>query len=405
MNLMTIVDRWLLPEGIEEILPNRAIKVERLRRRLLNLYHSWGYDLVIPPLAEFTDSLLSGSGVDLDLMTFKITDQLSGRMMGIRADITPQVARMDAHSLQRQGPNRLCYAGQVLYARPRNPLETRSPIQLGVELFGESSLEADAEVILLLIETLKQAGVKEIHLDLGHVGIYRGLEASAGLDEEGCQQLFALLQRKDAALPAWLDAHVSDQGIREMLAALAGLVGTTEVLVTARQQLAAAPQAVLTALQTVTDLVRMIELRAPDVDIFLDLGELRGYNYHTGVVFAAYTDSSLVPLGNGGRYDHVGEAFGRSRPATGFGVDLGLLTSLTESEDEIAAGIFVPAASGNDAVIAEVAMLRSKGERVVCGFCDQTPNYVELHCDRLLMVTAQGFKIVAISDQVAESES
>src|SRR5690606_28343343 len=170
-------DRWLLPDGIEEILPDRALQVERLRRRLLDLYHTWGYDLVIPPLAEFTTALFSGSGSDLDLMTFKITDQLSGRMMGVRADITPQAARIDAHSLRREGPTRLCYAGQVLYTRPRNPLESRSPIQLGVELFGEAGLGADLEVLSLLPETLHHAGLGELHLDLGHVGIYRGLEA------------------------------------------------------------------------------------------------------------------------------------------------------------------------------------------------------------------------------------
>ena len=400
---MTIADRWLLPEGIDEFLPNRAIKVERLRRRLLDLYHSWGYDLVVPPLAEFTESLLSGAGADLDLMTCKIIDQLSGRMMGVRADITPQVARMDAHSIGRQGPNRLCYAGQVLYARPKNQTETRSPIQLGVELFGEAGLDADVEVILLLIETLQQAGVQDIHLDLGHVGIYRGLEEKAGLDEQQSRDLFTLLQGKDVTLPDWIRARIKDDQLVDMISALPGLTGSADVLVTARQVLAGAPDNVCRALQEITTLVQMIEQRAGDVDIFLDLGELRGYHYHTGVVFAAYTEDSLAAVGNGGRYDHVGEAFGRSRPATGFGIDLGLLAALVDSEDEIVTGIFVPA-TDSDTIYTEVARLRGQGERVVCGFDGQRPDFAELHCNRQLVESKNGFEVVPVSIQVAEQE-
>lgn len=399
---MTIVDRWLLPEGIEEILPNRAIKVERLRRRMLDLYHSWGYDLVIPPLAEFTDSLLSGSGADLDLMTFKITDQLSGRMMGVRADITPQVARMDAHSLQRKGPNRLCYAGQVLYTRSKNALATRSPIQLGVELFGEPGPAADAEVVLLLIETLQQAGVQGVHLDLGHVGIYRSLEAVADLDQEQRRELFNLLQSKEAALTSWLQQNVADTKIRGMLAALPDLAGGPDILTTADQVLAGAPSAVAQALRTLTNLLEVIACRAGDIDVYLDLGELRGYHYHTGLVFAGYTETSLTPIGNGGRYDHVGEAFGRPRPATGFGVDLGLLATLVEREEEIAPGIYVPAgAENNAAVAAEVARLRGLGERVVCGFGEQV-DYDEIHCDRMLVVFEKGFELKPVKHRNSE---
>ncbi len=395
--MTNIVDRWLLPEGVEEILPNRAIKIERLRRRLLDLYHSWGYDLVIPPLAEFTESLLSGSGADLDLMTCKIIDQLSGRMMGVRADITPQVARMDAHSLRRQGPNRLCYAEQVLYARPKNQMETRSPIQLGVELFGEAGLEADIEVILLLIETLKQAGVDSIHLDLGHVGIYRGLEAQAGLDDQQSRELFALLQTKDASLQEWVHTNIEDPAIAVMVAVLPTLTGSVEVLARAADVLADASAAVAQALQEISFLMEAIDNRVDGVDVYLDLGELRGYHYHTGVVFAAYTESSLVPLGNGGRYDDIGEAFGRTRPATGFGVDLSLLASLVESGEEIAPGIFVPA-TDQDAVHVEVARLRSLGERVVLGFKGQDANLAELHCDRRLLVSKTGFELVAAEE-------
>ena len=397
---MTTVDRWLLPEGIEEILPNKAIQIELLRRRILDLYHSWGYDLVIPPLVEFTESLLSGSGADLDLITCKIIDQLSGRMMGVRADITPQVARMDAHSLQRQGPNRLCYAGQVLYTRPKSQMETRSPIQLGVELFGEDGLEADAEVILLLIETLKQAGVKDIHLDLGHVGIYRGLEQSAGLNDEQSRELFGLLQSKDISLGNWVQENIKDREIADLIAALPTLNGSTEVLKSARTLLRNAPDSVVQALDETTRLVEAIA-RDPgaekDVDIYLDLGELRGYHYHTGVVFAAYTGASLLPLGNGGRYDHVGDAFGRPRSATGFGVDLSLLASLGQSEADITPGIFV-AATDNGQVRTEISRLRQQGERVVCGFSGQKPDFAELHCNRQLVSTDSGFEVQALGD-------
>ena len=393
--MSNIVDRWLLPEGIEEVLPDRAIKVERLRRRLLDLYHAWGYDLVIPPLVEFTESLLSGSGADLDLMTCKMVDQLSGRMMGVRADITPQVARMDAHSLRRTGPNRLCYAGQVLYTRPRSQVESRSPIQLGVELFGEQGLEADIEVVLLLLETLKQAGIRDLHLDVGHVGIFRALEHQAQLDAVQGRELFELLQSKDVALEGWVQAHVPDPGIGKALAALPSLAGSTDVLATAREVLGDCPATVTEALEQLSELVEMVQQRTEGVDIYLDLSELRGYHYHTGLVFAAYSGASLAPLGNGGRYDHVGEAFGRPRPATGFGVDLGLLASLVEQEEEITPGIYVAATERED-ILAEVERLREQGERVVNGFSDQQPNFQELHCDRELVETAEGFELRAV---------
>lgn len=405
---MTKIDRWLLPDGIEEILPDRALKVERLRRRLLDLYHSWGYDLVIPPLAEFTDSLLSGSGSDLDLMTFKITDQLTGRMMGVRADITPQAARMDAHSLQRNSPNRLCYAGQVLYTRARGPLESRSPIQLGVELFGEASLEADVEVMSLLVETLSFSGLDDIYLDIGHVGIYRALEQAAGLSAEQSAELFALLQRKDAGLQQWLASNVADAALAEMLAALPGLAGDVAMLSQAKQVLANAPAEVLQALSEVEAVASQLAESAPSVALFLDLSELRGYHYHTGIVFAAYTSESTLALGNGGRYDDVGEAFGRARPATGFGIDLSKLASLVEYSSSVAAGIYAPAPTGSancGAWTKEISRLRESGERVVRGFTGQHVDYDELHCDRVLIASDGGFNVEPTAASAAGNES
>lgn len=416
-------DRWLLPDGIEDILPDRAYRVERLRRRLLDLYHAWGYDLVVPPLAEFTESLFSGSGSDsgsnpggssgsksssgsdLDLMTFKITDQLSGRMMGVRADMTPQVARMDAHSLRRDNPSRFCYAGQILYTRPRSALESRSPIQVGVELFGEARLGADREVIRLLVESLTLAGVGNICLDLGHVSIYRSIEQSLGLDVARKGELFDLIQQKDASLPDWVSEHIADSASADMLVALPTLCGDVSVLTRAEQVLSGAPEAARAALAELQAVIEDIQQDCPGLEIFLDLAELRAYHYHTGIVFSAYGGGSPVALGHGGRYDRVGEQFGRARPATGFGLDLGFLVDLIGGEEPVADGIYVPApeiGESSPKLLEElekiVAELRSSGQRVVCGFPGQEANYRELSCDRVLVYRDDGFQIQAISD-------
>lgn len=408
-------DRWLLPDGIEDILPSRACRVENLRRRLLDLYHTWGYDLVVPPLAEFTESLLSASDADaasgcsldsdLDLMTFKITDQLSGRMMGVRADITPQVARMDAHSLRRNSPTRLCYAGQVLYTRPRSALETRSPIQIGVELFGEACLDADREVIRLLVQSLTQAGVKNICLDLGHVDIYRSIEQSLDLNVSLKNELFDLIQQKDASLSEWVGKHITDTTHADLLIALPKLCGDTSILPRAEEVLVGAPEASLKALADLQILVEKLQGDCPGIKIFLDLGELRAYHYHTGIVFAAYGEGSPAALGHGGRYDGVGEQFGRARPATGFGLDLGFLVDLMEGDAPDESGVYVPAmeaAQENPQILLEleqaIAELRASGQRVVCGFSGREVNYAEFSCNRVLKHRDGGFQLEPISE-------
>ncbi|MFQ3345802.1 MAG: ATP phosphoribosyltransferase regulatory subunit [Porticoccaceae bacterium] len=380
---MSNVDRWLLPDGVDEVLPEQAQVVEHLRRQLLDLYHIWGYDLVIPPMVEFTESLLSGSGLDLDLMTFRITDQLSGRLMGIRADITPQTARMDAHSLRRQGPSRLCYAGTVLHTRPRGPLESRTPISIGVELFGEAALSADIEVIELFLLTLKASGVNQVHLDLGHVDIFRGLLAESNLSEASESQLFELLQRKASAeLRDWINLNISDPKLGGWLNALPKLAGSIEVLSAAKKALKGAPIAVM---QAINELGKTADAIAKaGVSIHIDLGELPGYHYHTGIVFAGYVQGYGKALGNGGRYDHVGEAFGRARPATGFAFDLKSLVSQGLRSESIVVGIFVPYTS-DAACHHQVAVLRSQGHRVVQGFQDQIVDLIELKCDRQLI--------------------
>jgi ATP phosphoribosyltransferase regulatory subunit len=380
---MTVADRWLLPDGVEELLPGRAERAERLRRRLLDLFLGWGYELVMPPLLEFTDSLLVGLGSDLDLMTFKVTDQLTGRSLGIRADITPQVARIDAHSLRREGPVRLCYAGSVLHTRPKSLLASRSPIQIGAELYGDAGLASDREVVLLMLETLRVAGLSGITLDLGHVGIYRALIALADLDGDAEAALFDALQRKAPVdVAAILESSVSDTALRGWLSALSELQGGFDVLALARQRLAGAPPEVAAAIDELVAVAEGVRARMPEVNLYFDLGELRGYHYHTGLVFAALVSGWGQAVANGGRYDHIGEVFGRARPATGFSTDLKTLITLS-SDDDIATGAILAPNSDDLALWQAMQQLRDSGERVV-GALPEQPR--PAGCDRELIL-------------------
>ena len=383
---MSKVDSWLLPDGIDEVLPEQARLIEGSRRELLDLYNGWGYDLVIPPMVEFTESLLSGFGSDLDLMTFRLTDQLSGRMMGIRADITPQAARIDAHSLNRQGPNRLCYAGTVLQTKPRGPLESRTPISVGVELFGEAGVSADIEVIELFLKTLDVAGVDAVHLDLGHVDILRGLLVGSNLSTDQEAELFELLQRKASTeLEAWINSNIGDSKLANWLKSLPTLAGGTEVLAEAQQSLAGAPKQVIDALGQLEQIVDALTVQNnQQLSIYLDLGDIPGFGYHTGVVFAAYKQGYGKALGNGGRYDNIGEAFGRARTATGFAFDLKSLVANGQFNQQAQAGIFVPQSADNECR-EKIASLRQQGERVVQGFAGQVVDFQEINCDRQLV--------------------
>jgi ATP phosphoribosyltransferase regulatory subunit len=325
---MSIVDRWLLPDGIEDILPSEARDLEAIRRRLLDLYSTWGYQYIIPPMIEFLESLLTGTGSDLDLETFKVTDLVSGRTMGIRADMTPQVARIDAHSLNQSGPVRLCYAGTVLQSRADNMLASRTPIKVGAELFGESGRVSDLEIVSLMIESLKVLGIDDIHIELGDVSIFRQLVDAANLEEQVQGELFELVQRKAfAELKDTIDELDLDDEIGSLIKEVPSLCGH-DVLSRATDMFKNHDSIVsrLENLRWITDGVRS---RFPDVDIYYDLSELRGYNYHTGIVFAAYVGNSGRTIAKGGRYDHIGEVFGRSRGATGFDVNLKSLASQT----------------------------------------------------------------------------
>jgi ATP phosphoribosyltransferase regulatory subunit len=310
--------KWLLPEFIEDILPAEAMRIERLRRAILDLFFEKSYELVMPPLLEYTDSLLTGTGRDLELRTFKVVDQLSGRMMGVRADITPQVARIDAHLLNREGVTRLCYCGSVLHTRPAAPAATREPIQIGAELYGEARVEADLEILQLLCQALELARVPNARIDIGHVAVFRSLAAELDRDLEA--ELFAALQRKDVPALKELTRGIGAK-TREALLLLPELYGGPEVLDTAEKKLPRIAE-LTRALATLRTLAAACSL-----PVSLDLAELRGYHYHSGVVFDAYCDSVASAVARGGRYDEVGSAFGRARPATGFSIDLRTLAA------------------------------------------------------------------------------
>ena len=313
--------RWLLPEHIEDILPAEAMRIELLRRGILDLFFAKKYELVMPPLVEFTDSLLTGTGHDLDLRTFKLVDQLSGRMMGVRADITPQVARIDAHLLNRSGVTRLCYCGSVLHARPASPAATREPIQIGAEIFGHAGIGSDLEIQGLLCQALAVAGVRGARMDVGHVAVFRSLVQAAKLHHELEVELFEALQKKDVpglkALTRKLDAKT-----RAALLLLPELYGGADVLDLAEKKLPKLPD-LHKALATLRALAK-----ACPIPVSFDLAELRGYHYHSGVVFDAYCDGVAGAVARGGRYDEVGKAFGRLRPATGFSIELRSLAAV-----------------------------------------------------------------------------
>ncbi|MCX7212673.1 MAG: ATP phosphoribosyltransferase regulatory subunit [Burkholderiales bacterium] len=375
--------RWLLPESISDILPSEARRIEMLRRRLLDLYRTYGYELVVPPMIEYIESLLTGSGHDLDLKTFKLIDQLSGRTMGVRADITPQVARIDSHLLDRAGITRLCYAANVLHTRVSGPLSSREPLQIGAELYGHPGLEADLEVIELLLQSLQLAGVSRVRIDLGHVDVVRTLLAE--LPQLSEDDVFPLIQSKDSPALAEMLSAVPDSPIRRALLALPGLLGPVdEVLERAAMclpDLPAVTQA-LSQLKQLTESPLLASVASLDVEVALDLGDARGYRYHSGVIFAAYVDGLPNAIGRGGRYDNVGVAFGRARAATGFSIELRELAGLLPAHEPSPA-IRAPWAI-DPQLTKEVRALRGAGEIVVQVLPGHEHEEQEFHCDREL---------------------
>lgn len=378
-------ERWLLPVGIEEILPPQAECIESLRRELLDLYRSWGYELVIPPFIDYLESLLTGTGHDLDLQTFKLTDQATGRLLGVRADMTPQVARIDAHHLRREGATRLCYLGTVLHTRSDGFAGTRSPLQLGAEIYGHAGPESDVEILRLVMLTLGVAGIPSAYLDLGHVGIFRGLARQARLTRSQEMALFAVLQRK--AVPE-IEALIAEYGVAEpmagMLLALAELSGD-DALDRAVDVLAAAEPEVRAALDYLRRVAEEMRLWLPEVPVHFDLAELRGYHYKTGVVFAAFVPGWGQEVARGGRYDHIGSVFGRARPAVGFSADLkGLLRHGQGAPSAEPPAVLAPWSSDR-ALQQEVARLRRAGRRVVTELPGQEVTSVQSGCGERLV--------------------
>lgn len=379
-------ERWLLPEGIEELLPPQAERLEQLRRELLDLFRSWGYELVIPSLVEYLDSLLTGMGNDLELQTFKLTDQLNGRLMGVRADITPQVARIDAHRLlDREGPVRLCYQGTVLHTRGDGLGGSRSFTQIGAELYGHSGIESDAEMVGLMLQTLALAKVGPVYVDLGHVGIFRALTQAAGLDSEQEAALFDALQRKAVpeiqSLLASLDV---DAKTRQAFEDLVWLNGDSDVLTRARKSLAG-NAAALKAVDEIEQVAERVSRQQPEVQLHFDLAELRGFHYHTGVVFAAYQPGQGRAIAQGGRYDDIGKVFGRARPATGFSADLRSLVALGAEKPVLNSGVFAPA-NDDPALMSKIAELRAAGKRVVCELPGQDGDEIAAGCPETLFL-------------------
>lgn len=359
-------NRWLLPEGVQETLPPESWRLEAARRRLLDLYWRWGFDLIRPPLIEYLDSLLTGAGHNLDLETFKLTDQLSGRMMGVRSDMTTQAARIDAHRILAAGPARYCYIGSVLRTRQEQPGGSRAPLQIGVELFGHAGQDSDLEVLSLMLETLSEMGIADVHLDLGHVAVYRSLVEHTGVDTDTEAQLFDIMQRKSAPdLAAFIERGEISVEAGGWFARLIELNGGPDVLRDARAAFAGLDARIIDALTSLETLTERLARHYPNVQLYIDLAELSGYRYKTGVVFAAFSPGFGRELARGGRYDNVGVAFGRARPATGFSADLNILTAL----GDVANGVEPPAvfapADDDAELLAQIRHLRAAGRRVI----------------------------------------
>ncbi|MBN3853101.1 ATP phosphoribosyltransferase regulatory subunit [Paraburkholderia sp. Ac-20340] len=368
---------WLLPENIADVLPSEARKIEELRRRLLDRFRAYGYEMVMPPLLEYIESLLVGSGRDLDLRTFKLVDQLSGRTLGLRADMTPQVARIDAHLLNRQGVTRLCYAGNVLHTRPRGLHATREQIQIGAEIYGHAGLEADLEIQQLLLDALRLAGLSKVRLDLSHAGVLAAIfeadPAAAALGDA----LYEALAGKDVPRLAELTAKLQPVS-RDALRALPSLYGDASVIDEARKRLPALP-GIARALDDLAFLMGEIE----GAELMLDLADLGGYAYHSGVMFSAYVDGVPNAVARGGRYDKVGEAYGRARAATGFSLDLREVARISPVEARSTA-VLAPWRH-DEALRAAVAALRDAGEVVIQALPGHEHDMDEFACDRVLV--------------------
>ena len=377
----------MLPEGIEEIFPTEAESLERLGRRLMEAFRTWGYRPVIPPMVDYLDSLLTGSGHALDLQTVKFSDPISGRLMGLRADMTPQVARIDARTAQPSVPARFCYLGAVIHGIVGHLEKNRNPVQIGAELFGHAGLRATQEVIALMLEMLATAGVRSVHLDLGHVGLYRALARQSGLTEGEERRLFEVLQRKDTSeMAALLAESTISEPYRMAFRALLDLHGPLDCVAVAREALAAGGGAVMQALDELSAVGRALKASYPDLPLHVDLAELRGYDYHTGMVFAAFVPGEGREIARGGRYDDIGEIFGCARPAVGFSADLRTLARLGAAQERVPQiqRILAPALD-DPALLARMADLRAEGRVVIQALGASSETAEALGCTKTLV--------------------
>ena len=381
---------WLLPEYIADALPAEAARIERLRRSILDHFRGRGFEFVMPPMLEYLESLLTGAGQDLKLRTFNLVDQLSGRTMGVRADITPQAARIDAHLLNHQGVTRLSYCGNVLHTLPASVSAGREPVQIGAELYGYAGIEADLDIIRLMAGAFAVIKLPISRIDLGHVGIFRALAEAAGLPREDEENVLSLLQAKD--VPALMEACAAvPSPYREALIALPQLYGGAEVL-----QRAASELPVLPAITAALDGLRHLFAAAPELPLSIDLSDLRGYHYHNGVVFAAYCPGYPAAIALGGRYDGAGKTFGRARPATGFSMDLREVARLVPP-GRLQGAILASYAGHDKLLAAHIAALREQGEIVVELLPGETACEGPV-CDRKLVQVGGQWIIEAIQE-------
>ena len=389
--------RWLLPDGVQETLPPDAQAVENLRRRILQTYLTWGYDLIMPAMIEYVDSLLTGTAHSLDLKTFTLVDQLSGRQMGVRSDITPQAARIDAHLLadaeHSQRITRLCYCGHLLHAQGEGITASRTPLQIGAEIFGNGSVAADVEVISLMIATLHTAGIDTISVDIGHVGIFRNLVRNTGLNPDQENRLFDILQRK--AIPElqhYLSTLSLNNQLSQQFCQLALLNGDVSVIHEARQIYADCTDELLQSLDHIETVVQSVQRKYPNTLIHCDLSELRGYSYHTGLVFSAFSLQQGKEIARGGRYDDIGEVFGNARPATGFSADLLELFHLSDQPGKVELGILAPDLADPD-LEKMIQTLRQQQQRVIVDLSDGVCSPRKQQCDRILAHRNNGWVV------------
>ena len=379
---------WVLPDHIADVLPFEARHIEEIRRDLLDMARCYGYELVMPPLLEHLESLLTGTGEALDLQTFKLVDQLSGRMMGLRADSTPQVARIDAHLLNRQGVTRLCYCGPVLHTRPGAPHATREPLQFGAEIYGHKGLEADLEILTLALDTLQVAQVKSVSVDMADARIVHALVKQAALSAAQETLLYAALAAKDASEIKAI-TRTCPAAVAEGLQQLVQLYGDATVLDEAAKAL---PN--FAGIRDALDHLRWLARHVEGAAVTFDLSDLRGYAYYSGAQFSLYAPGASDALARGGRYDEVGSVFGRKRPAVGFSLDIKALSAAAAARPLRAA---VRAPWGEAAELrAAIAAMRRQGETVVCVLPGHESEVDEFQCDRELIQVAGQWVVKSI---------